>query len=146
MHRFETSIRKVQAKEHGRITPQYVEYCHNDVRATYELTKAMKAEYATYHLDLPATELYSPAATLGKVYLKPMDVESFFLRNPPFPRDVLGYAMECFYGGRSEVRIRKTRFGMVIDFLSMYPTMCILQDIWKYVIAFRIETHDDTTR
>jgi len=52
-----------------------------------------------------------------------MGVEEFFFRNPNFPLDVIGNAMESFFGGRSEVRIRKTPVDVVvIDSLSIYPT------------------------
>ena len=34
----------------------------------------------------------------------------------------------------------------VIDLLSMYPTICILQNLWKFVIASRADVTDDTDR
>ena len=143
--RFQTSIRKVQAEEHGKITPQYIDYNRNDVRATFELAKAMKAEYATYHLDLPPTKSFSPPPTLGKVYLNQMGVESFFFRNPQFPRDILGYAMECFYGGQSAYESARPRSGWWSSTsLACTPPCASSRTSGNMSSPSRSRTHDDT--
>jgi len=53
--------------------------------------------------------------------------------------------MEAYYGGRAECRIRKIAVPVVyLDFLSMYPTVNALMDLWRFHIAERIETQDVT--
>jgi len=60
-------------------------------------------------------------------------------------KQTLGYLMTTFYGGRTEVRIRKTPTKIrYLDFLSMYPTVCILQNLWSFVIANQIDEQDCT--
>jgi len=53
--------------------------------------------------------------------------------------------MTGYFGGRVECKIRRTpvRVGL-LDFLSMYPTVCTLQNLWKFVIAKSI-SHVDAT-
>lgn len=141
---FNAEKKKVHAEEHGKITPEYIKYNINDVEATYGLYLKLMEEYKKYGLDIPPTKIYSPAS-IGKAYLNMMGIKSFSEKNPDFPNEILGYVMTTYYGGRSEVRIRKQPVKIaLIDFLSMYPTMCILQNLWKFVIAEKIEWYDDT--
>lgn len=137
-------IGKTSVGEHGKVTSDYIDYNRNDVSATYSLYCRAMEEYLRYGLDVNPTKLYSPAS-IGKCYLKEMNISPFQYRNPAFDKNVLGYTMATYYGGRSEVRIRKTPVLVaLIDFLSMYPTMCILQNIWSYVIASRIDATEAT--
>ncbi len=54
--------------------------------------------------------------------------------------------MNCYFGGRTECKIRKTPTLVdVLDFLSMYPTVCTLQNLWRFVIANKIESIEATT-
>src|SRR5215211_4909676 len=44
-----------------------------------------------------------------------------------------------------EVHIRKTPIEVIYtDFLSMYPTVCTLMELWKFIIAEGISWHDAT--
>ena len=141
---FDAGILKKPTVEHGKINMGYIEYNRNDTQATYSLFLKMKEEYEKYKLDLPVTKVYSPAS-IGKAYFDKMGIKSFQEKNPDFPKNMLGYIMSTYYGGRAEVRIRKTpTLVTLIDFLSMYPTMCIIQDIWKFLISGRIDWFDDT--
>jgi hypothetical protein len=141
---FNAEVGKTHPEEHGKITPEYIEYCCNDVDATYSLYLQLIREYEKYHLDKAPTRLYSPAS-IGKDYLKMMGIEPFLNKNPNFPKEVLGNIMVTYYGGRSEVRIRKNPVQIcLIDFLSMYPTMVLFQDLWKTEITDKIEYRDDT--
>ena len=141
---FNADVQKTRPEEHGKITPDYIDYNRNDVSATYSLFMNMMLDFEKYHLDTSPTKVYSPAS-IGKAYFELMGIRSFLSKNSEFPKDVLGHVMACYYGGRSEVRIRKTPVQVnLIDFLSMYPTMCILQHLWRYVTAGRIDHYDDT--
>jgi hypothetical protein len=135
---------KVGAEAHGRITARYVDYCRNDVAATTSLFARLMGEYRSHPVALAATKAYSPA-TVGKAYLKAMGVRPVLERQPGFDRRVLGWAMVAYYGGRTEVRIRKTPVPVVYtDFLSMYPTVCSLMGLWRLVCAHEVRVVDAT--
>lgn len=141
---FKTQYKKQSVKEHGKITPQYIRYCINDVDSTYSLYQNAKKEFDSYGLRIPVTKAYTPAS-IGKEFLKMIGVDSFLNKNSKFPNDILGYVMSCYFGGRTEDKIRKMPVLVdVLDFLSMYPTVCTLQNLWKFVIAERIECRETT--
>lgn len=97
-------------EEHGVITPEYIDYCRHDVRATWELWQKLRAEYERHPIALQATKAYSPAS-IGKAYLRAMNVRVPELRCAPdvqlSPAAVFGAAMQSYFGGRSECRIRR---------------------------------------
>lgn len=141
---FKTKRKKLTDISHGIVTEKYIEYNLIDVLATYELYLKMKEELERYEIKIPITEVYS-SASLGKACLKQLGVKSFLKANPYFPKKILGYLMSAYYGGRSEVKIRKIPTKVtVIDFLSMYPTMFIMIGSWDLLIADRIKCVDYT--
>ena len=72
-------------------------------------------------------------------------VKSFDEKNPNFSNETKGHIMTCYIGGRTECKIRKTpALSDVLDVLSMYPTVCTLQNLWRFVTAKRIESQDST--
>ena len=88
--------------------------------------------------------LYSPAS-IGKLYLERLNIKPFLEKNPEFSKEVLGYLMTAYYGGRVETRIRKTPVNITcLDFTAMYPTMFCLQDMYRFLTAEKIETIDVT--
>lgn len=136
--------RKIKVETHGEITPEYITYNVNDVLATYELYLKALELYALYGLDKKLNRIYSPAS-LGKAYHDKMGVTPFFDKNPDFPREVIGHVMTTYYGGRTEVRIRKEPTRVTyLDFTSMYPTMYILLGMDKFLKAAKIESIDNT--
>jgi hypothetical protein len=136
--------RKGHAEEHGVVTPEYIGYNCQDVRATAALFAAMQAEYERHPIALPITAAYSPAS-IGKAYMQAMGIRSILERQPDFPKDVLGFAMAAYYGGRAECRIRQVPVPVVyLDFLSMYPTVCSLLGIWRLLTCARIAVEDAT--
>jgi hypothetical protein len=141
---WDTTPKKTGTDAHGRITPRYMDYARNDVAATTALFGKLMGEYRTHPIALPATKAYSPA-TVGKAYLKAMGVRPVLERQPQFDRAVLGQSMVAYYGGRTEVRIRKTPVPVIYtDFLSMYPTVCSLLRLWPLVCAKEIRAIDAT--
>jgi hypothetical protein len=135
---------KLTVERHGIITPDYIDYNRADVRATTELAERALAEFFRHPIELQPTKAYSPAS-IGKAYLRAFGITPILHRQQDFPREVLGYAMEAYYGGRAECRIRKIAVPVVyLDFLSMYPTVNALMDLWRFHIAERIETQDVT--
>ena len=65
--------------------------------------------------------------------------------SPTFPTRSLGIIMSTYFGGRSEVRIRREICRVLYcDFLSMYPTVTALMGLWRFVIAGGVSWHDAT--
>ena len=65
-----------------------------------------------------------------------MGIAPWRVVQPDFPPEMLGPMLSSYYGGRSEVRIRREiRQVMLCDFLSMYPTVCTLMRLWPFIIA-----------
>ena len=136
---------KHETEEHGIINPSYIDYNRRDVEATAELFTKLMAEYRLHGLDLPATHAYSPAS-LGKAYLRRMGIRPVLDRQPNFDRDVLGYSMAAYFGGRTECRIRRSELPVVYcDFLSMYPTVNSLMGLWGLLTADSIEVAEATS-
>jgi hypothetical protein len=64
-----------------------------------------------------------------------------------FPTILTGIIMSTYFGGGAEVHHRRMISQVVYcDFLSMYPTVCTLMDLWRFVIANGLNWHDNTER
>src|SRR2546427_3252202 len=50
---FNTSYKKTKVQEHGKITPEYIDYCINDVKSTFSLYQSAKKEFDSYNLEIP---------------------------------------------------------------------------------------------
>ncbi|UGV41612.1 hypothetical protein J7W08_04820 [Methanococcoides orientis] len=141
---FDTQIKKKAEKEHGKVTPRYIEYNIKDVKATYEVFQKVREEFNKYQLNIPMTKVYS-AASLGKQALRQCSLKSFSEQNPKFPRKIIGNIMGAYYGGRCEVKVRKTPVKVtVLDFFSMYPTVMLLLGHWEFLIAAKMRYKTDT--
>ena len=115
--------RKLHTEEHGKITEEYIDYNIQDVRSTADLYDKALDRYRMFNLKDNPNKLYSPAS-IGKAYLEKMNIYPFLDQDPDFPKDILGYAMSSYYGGRTEVRIRNRLIPITyLDFTSMYPTV-----------------------
>ena len=126
---------KQHVTRHGVVTKKYIDYNRRDVQATSELAVKLLAEYAKHPINLQPTKAYSPAS-IGKAYLRAMGIFPILERQPDFPSSYLGFAQTAFFGGRTSAHIRKVPVPVVyVDFLSMYPTVNGLMDLWKFVIA-----------
>ncbi|MEL4305256.1 DNA polymerase [Methanococcoides cohabitans] len=142
--RLGTRTRKIADIEYGDVTEDLIEYLITDVRATYEVYLKLMQELKLYSIPVPPTRIYS-AASMGKYALASLGVVPFRVQNPEFPPEIVGNIMASYYGGRCECMVRKkTRKTTVLDFTSMYPTLVLEMDLWKYIIADSIETHDVT--
>ena len=93
----------------------------------------------------PLPLIYSEAS-IGKAYLRQMGVRPW--REVPgrfFPTASSVHIMSTYYGGRAEVHLRRDIAQVIYcDFLSMYPTVCTLMGLWRFVIAESMDWHDDT--
>lgn len=74
-----------------------------------------------------------------------MGIKPFLEKNPSFPKEVLGYMMTAYFGGRTEVRVRKQPVTVsYIDFTSMYPTVYALTGMDAFLKADKIKIHENT--
>jgi DNA polymerase elongation subunit (family B) len=139
-----TPVQKMKGIKHGRVTKKYIEYLVKDVETTYEVYKVLVKELDVYQIRIPITKIYSPAS-IGKYALEQLGIKTFLEMNPDFPDYAIGNIMTSYFGGRTECKIRKTPTKVtVLDFTSMYPTVTMLMNLWKYIIAEGLEIQDAT--
>lgn len=129
----------------GPLTPEYIGYAVNDVDVTWDCYVELLKRYGEHGLtETPMHRIYSEAS-LGKAYLRQMGIETWSELQPDFPPEVLGIIMSTYYGGRAEVRIRRQMTRVLYcDFRSMYPTVCTLMGLWRFVTATGIQWQDWT--
>jgi hypothetical protein len=121
----------------GKVTPNEIAYCREDVAATGRLLNAVKAEFDQHPIRLQPDQAYSPAS-IAKAYLDSMKIlhpkQQFKVANR-----IHGIAMQAYYGGRAECRIRKTPVPVILtDFTSQYPTVNALLGNWNVLKASNI--------
>ena len=82
---------KEATRDHGKtITPDYVRYAMNDVQATWECYDALNKQFKALSLgDTGAYELYSEAS-LGKAYLKTMNIKPWLDLQPDYSPERIG--------------------------------------------------------
>ncbi len=103
-----------------RDRPARLLYGRQDVRATWALYKALRAEYARHPFATFENELHKPkngrymgelysSASIAKQYLRLLGIVPLLEKQPRFPRKYLGIAAAAYFGGRADVRVRKCR-------------------------------------
>lgn len=129
----------------GPVSDAMLRYAVRDVQTTWECYAALMAKLEALELpDLQPEQIFSEAS-LGKGYLRAMGIAPWREVQPDFPEDLMGALMSSYYGGRSEVRIRReARQVILCDFLSMYPTVCTLMGLWRFVTASGMTWRDAT--
>ena len=129
----------------GPVTDEMVAYAVRDVQATWECYLELIKVYEKLGIsNVPPEKIYSEAS-IGKAYLKAMGIESWQKCQPDFPDQMLANIMSSYSGGRSEIRIhRELREVILCDFLSMYPTVCTLMGLWKFITAQGMTWNDST--
>jgi hypothetical protein len=129
----------------GPITEEMIAYAVRDVQTTWECYVELRERFGKLELEsLPPEKVFSEAS-IGKGYLKEMAIGRWRKLQPDFPSQMLANIMGTYFGGRSEVRIRRDlRQVMLCDFLSMYPTVCVLMSLWRFVTAQGVECRDST--
>ena len=151
---FGSGIEKLEDHEPtGTISPEEIEYCRQDVRATVAVLNGMKAEFDLHPIEwLKPDRVFSPAS-IAKAYIKEMGISNLLDKKPPKNSAAvsiggyrtLGKAMQSYFGGRAEVRIRHTPVPIVYcDVLSEYPTVNTLMHLWNILTAETIEIVDCT--
>jgi hypothetical protein len=129
----------------GPVSDEMLRYAVRDVLTTWECYAALMVKLKALELpDLQPEQIFSEAS-LGKAYLRAMGIDPWREVQPDFPPELIGALMSSYYGGRSEVRIRReARQVILCDFLSMYPTVCTLMGLWRFVTASGMTWHDAT--
>ena len=139
-----TEHQKLDHEPTGEVTPEEIEYARQDGRCTVDALNALKQEFDKHPIALRPYHAYSPAS-VAKSYLEAMGIkrpgERFKISNKK-----LGIAMQSYYGGRSETRIRCADVPVVpVDFTSEYPTCCALLGLFDVLTAEGIAFEDDTS-
>ena len=147
----------MQAPELGGIDRRSLLYGRQDVRATWSLYKALRAEYVRHPFATFENEMHKPkhgrymgqlysSASIAKQYLRLLGIRPLLEKQPDFPRKYFGIAMAAYFGGRADVRVRKLDVLVrVLDFTSMYPTIFCLQELQRLLVAPRIRAEVVTT-
>jgi len=138
---------KMKHEPTGKITLDEIKYCREDVAATNRLLNAVRIEFDQHPINLNPDGAYS-SASIAKAYLSAMNIAR--------PKDHFkvsgkahGIAMQSYYGGRAECRIRKTPVPVVhTDFTSQYPSVNALLGNWGLLKAHgvRFENCTDAAR
>lgn len=136
----DTEHRKLGDADHGAdLTPEYLDYAMQDVRASWECFLKLKERYATYALPREPWQVYSEAS-IGKAHLEKMRLRPA----RRFPDSVMATIMETYYGGRAECSIRRVPVrGVYVDFASQYPTVFVLMGLWRYLTAEEIAPSEE---
>jgi len=139
-----TEHQKLDHEPTGKITPKEIEYARQDVRCTVDALNGLKRSFDTHPINLKPHSAYSPAS-VAKSYLDQMGIirpaEKFTV-----PNEILGIAMQSYFGGRSETRIRCAEVPVVpVDFTSEYPSCCALLGLFDILTAESVSFDDDTT-
>ena len=120
----------------GPITAEMIGYAVRDTEATWQCHAELLRRFASLGLSRTKPEKAYSSASIGKGYLRELGVKPWRDCQPNFPPQNIANIMGSYFGGRSEVRIRRElRQVMLCDFLSMYPTVCTLMGLWPFVIA-----------
>jgi hypothetical protein len=137
---------KLDTDRHGKpLTREYLEYAERDVLTTWECYRELCLRYDALELEKTPIHRIFSEASIGKAYFTEMGIEPWFSVQKDIPRRLLAQIMSAYFGGRSEVRIRRElRQVMLCDFLSMYPTVCTLLRLWPYVTAKGMRWRDGT--
>ena len=129
----------------GPISDDMVRYAVRDVQATWECYAELIARFGALNLHQTNPEKIYSEAGIGKGSLREMAIEPWRKVQPEVPCELLAKIMSSYFGGRSEVRIRREICEVVLcDFLSMYPTVCTLMGLWRFVIADGMTWQDAT--
>jgi hypothetical protein len=139
----QTEHQKIDHEPTGKVTVEEIEYARQDGRCTVDALNALKPEFDKHPIGLKPCNAYSPAS-VAKSYLDAMGImrpADKFNVSPKY----LGIAMQAYYGGRSETRIRCMEVPVVpVDFTSEYPTCCALLGLFNVLTAASVTFEDDT--
>jgi len=130
-------------KPTGKVSVEEIEYNRQDGIATVGLLNALKLEFDRHPIRLNPDRAFSPAS-IAKAYLEQMGLSLPSAKFNLAP-ETNAMAMQSYYGGRVESRIRNTDVPVVyVDFMSQYPTVNSLMGLWHFLTAQQLITKDAT--
>jgi hypothetical protein len=137
---------KVEFTDFGRpIDAEFVRYALADTEATWRCYQKLMERFGQHKLTQTLPHRVYSEASLGKAYLREMGIAPWRQVQPYFDPEIIGAIMSSYFGGRAEVhRRREIVQTLYCDFASMYPTVCTLMELWRFVIASGM-THEDAT-
>ena len=141
-----TPHRKLGTEDHGKaLTSEYLDYALQDVQVTWECFVELRSRYAAHGLKRTPIDRILSEASIGKAYLREMGIRPWREVQPDFPPALIGKIMGTYFGGRTEVHLRRVVTQVLYcDFTSMYPTVSALMGLWPYVIATGVSWRDAT--
>ncbi len=138
-----TKNQKLDHEPTGTVRVDELDYCRHDVRCTVDALNSLKEEFDRHPIDLHPDKAVSPAS-VGKAYLRAMGITAP-KKKFDVPDEIYGIASQAYFGGRSEIRIRKTPVPVVLtDFSSQYPTINSLLGNPEVLIAESVSFEDAT--
>ncbi len=142
----QTEHRKLNTEEHGQsVSRNYLSYAQQDVQVTWECYCKLLDKFSEHKFTQAAPHKIFSEASIGKAYFREMNIRSWRDVQPDFPDYLTGIIMSTYFGGRSEIHHRRIISRVrYCDFLSMYPTVCTLMGLWRYVIASGLTWWDST--
>jgi len=141
----ETEHRKLDGDHGQELDDEYLMYLRGDVQVTWECFDVLRERYEGYQLRQTSVFHILSEASVGKACLKEMGVRPWRECSGQMTPGQLGVVMSTYYGGRSEVHIRReVRQVLYCDFLSMYPTVSALMSFWRFTIAEGVSRRDAT--
>lgn len=125
------------------ITLPDIEYASQDVVTRFACWQALRDEYKQHDLTTDIWQMYS-SASLGKAYLKAMDVKPFKdVHNDDISPEIIGYSMNAYYGARAEIGVRLQPVEIRhYDFRSQYPTVNALMKLQDVLLCKHITVQE----
>jgi hypothetical protein len=134
---------KLPIVTHGVISEAYIDYNRQDVALTVQVLEAAKVEWDRHPIEVAPDRVMSPAG-MAKGYLHRLGL-ILPMRKFKIPPEILGAAQVAYFGGRTEVRVRRVPVPVAyVDFRSMYPTVNALMQMWDVVTAAHLDFVPDT--
>jgi hypothetical protein len=133
----QTKHRKLDIKVlSGPLSDRTIEYALRDTQVTWECYEKLRDQFLKHGLTGTEIQNIHSVASMGKAYLRHMGIKPWRTVQPEIPPQLLGKIMSAYFGGRSEVHLRRMISRVIYcDFLSMYPTVCTLMGLWRFLTA-----------
>ena len=137
---------KIPFQDFGRaIDAEFIGYAIADAQVTWRCYRELMRRFSEHRLTRALPHRIYSEASLGKAYLREMGIKPWREIQPDFDPAIIGAIMSSYFGGRAEIyRRREIVQTLYTDFTSMYPTVCTLMGLWRFVIASGM-THEDAT-
>ena len=145
---FGIEMSRVRPAAHERSIEKIAEVLQASTAYIWQLSRKLLEEFRHHPISLPPEYAFSPAS-MGKAYLREMRIAIPEIKPDQklglSEDETLGAAMVSYFGGRSEIRVRKLPVPVIYcDFLSMYPTVNVLMGMWNLLTAKKVRVQDAT--